>query len=230
MHRAFAGGSWQVVDLAADGDTVSLRIRFTGAGVASPVAALTREGDYWSLDWSGAVLRLRHTRGLGYLHELLANPGVDLHALRLAVAHAPTAPTAPPVEPELTACGSDDLGPLLDDTAKQAYRRRLTELGEELSDAEACHDTERAARARWELDALTQQLAAAFGLGGRARPTGSAAERARINITRAVRAAIARISETFPDLGHHLDSAIRTGTFSGYHPGPRPTLTWRLKR
>ncbi|QQQ81068.1 hypothetical protein IOD16_23315 [Saccharothrix sp. 6-C] len=71
---------------------------------------------------------------------------------------------------------------------------------------------------------------AAFGLGGRARPTGSAPERARINVTRAVRAAVARIAETFPDLGHHLDSAIRTGTFSGYQPGPRPALTWHLKR
>ena len=52
---------------------------------------------------------------------------------------------------------------------------------------------ERAEAVQDELDQLVAQLAAAFGLGGRDRRAASAAERARLNVTRAVRAAISRI-------------------------------------
>ena len=43
-----------------------------------------------------------------------------------------------------------DLGPLLDATAKRAYRRRLNELQSEIDDADGCADIERAGRARLE--------------------------------------------------------------------------------
>ena len=60
-------------------------------------------------------------------------------------------------------------GPALDAQAKDAYRRRLEELGEELEEARGWGDPERVARAEAEIDALTEQLAQAFGLGGRDR-------------------------------------------------------------
>jgi len=59
---------------------------------------------------------------------------------------------------------------------------------------------------------LTGQLAAAVGLGGRDRRAGSAAERARVNITRAIRAALARIRAHSPALAGHLDATIHTVT------------------
>jgi len=74
---------------------------------------------------------------------------------------------------------------------------------------------------------LTGQLAAAVGLGGRDRRAGSAAERARVNITRAVRAALARIRAHSPALAGHLDATIHTGTFCSYTPDPRAPITWR---
>ncbi len=229
VRRALAAADWQVVDLATEGDTVSLRLRFAGTAT-TPVAALSREGDHWSLEWAGSVLRLRSSKGLCYLHALLSSPGVDLHALQLAAAADPGAASAGRDDPDLTTGGHDGAGPLLDETAKNAYRRRLGDLREEVADAEACHDPERAERARSEIDALTRELARAFGLGGRARPACSPAERARVNITRSLRAVISRLAEDFPDLGHHLDTSVNTGTFSGYHPGPHPPVAWRLGR
>ncbi|ROP41911.1 nuclear transport factor 2 family protein [Saccharothrix texasensis] len=222
VRRAFADARWRVLDLAAEGDTVSLRIRFVGSG--PPTAVLSRQGDHWSLEWAGSVLTLRHTRGLGYLRELLARPGVEVFALDLVTTIGATGR----LEPGLTMDEPGDLGPLLDDTARNAYRRRLADLRAEETDAEDCCDPVRASRARAEIDALTRQLAQAFGLGGRARPTGSAAERARLNTTRALRSAITRITETFPDLGHHLTTTVHTGTRNTYRPGPRPALVWRL--
>lgn len=228
VGRVLTAADWRVLDLTAEGDTVCLRLRFTGTAT-TPVATLSREGDHWSLEWAGSVLRLRHCKGLSYLRALLSSPGVDLHALQLSAAADPGAPAGRD-DPELALGGCDGTGPLLDETAKNAYRRRLADLREEVDDAEACHDPERAERARSEIDALTGELARAFGLGGRVRPICSPAERARVNTTRSLRAVISRLTQDFPDLGHHLDSSVTTGTFSGYHPGPRPPVAWRLGR
>jgi hypothetical protein len=50
---------------------------------------------------------------------------------------------------------------------------------------------------------------------------GSAAERARASVTRAIRHAMARIRAHHPALGEHLDRTIRTGTYCAYLPDPR---------
>jgi hypothetical protein len=66
------------------------------------------------------------------------------------------------------------------------------------------------------------------GLGGRDRRAASSAERARVNVTRAIRAALGRIAEHSPALGRHLEATVRTGTFCSYVPDPRLPLTWQL--
>jgi hypothetical protein len=66
------------------------------------------------------------------------------------------------------------------------------------------------------------------GLGGRDRPARSAAERARVNTTRAIRAAIHRIEECDASLGRHLDRAVRTGTFCVYDPAPQDEVAWAM--
>ena len=124
--------------------------------------------------------------------------------------------------------GSDDAGPLLDAEAKAAYRERLRDLQQELAQAEAWNDPERAARLQEESDALTHELAAALGFGGRDRVASSAAERARISVTRAIRSSLTRIGEHSDGLSAHLDATIRTGTFCSYTPDPRAPITWRL--
>ena len=74
---------------------------------------------------------------------------------------------------------------------------------------------------------LIDELAAAAGLGGRDRRAGSAAERARVNITRAIMTAVARIRAQSPALADHLDATIHTGTFCSYTPNPRAPISWR---
>lgn len=169
-----------------------------------------REGEYWTLAYQGRLARLKDAKGLRYLAYLLERPGREVHALDLV---GIVAGHAIPVE-----AARGDAGEVLDATAKAAYRRRLGELGEELEEAEAFHDLERAARAKHEIDALARELAHGLGLGGRHRRTASAAERARLAVTKAIRAAIERIGEANPALGNHLRASIRTGTFCSYQP------------
>ena len=111
-------------------------------------------------------------------------------------------------------------GALIDDEARAAYRVRLRELQAELDEADAFNDPARGEAARLEMDALEAQLSAAFGLGGRPRPEGSAAERARQSVTKAIREATRRIAAEDSALGDHLDRSVRTGVYCVYDPDP----------
>lgn len=199
--------------------------RECGSAAASPAApaavvaenVFRREGDYWHVAFGGHAVRLRDLKGLHYLARLLAAPGRELHVIDLATG-AGGAARGPDALP----------GALLDAEAREAYRRRIAEVDEDIEDATAAGDAERATRAGAERDLLVGELARAVGLGGRDRRVGSASERARAGVTRAVRQAMARIQEHHPGLGEHLERAIRTGTWCAYLPDPRIPAAWRL--
>jgi hypothetical protein len=81
---------------------------------------------------------------------------------------------------------------------------------------------------RAEEDALVEELSRSVGLGGRGRRGGSAGERARLNATRAIRVAVARIAPADATLGDHLTRTVSTGTFCCYAPDPRARIAWRF--
>jgi len=115
---------------------------------------------------------------------------------------------------------------MLDAQAKAQYRARLEDLAEELREAEQWNDRERLARATEERESLAHELAAAIGLGGRDRKAASDAERARVNVTRSIKAALERIGEHSPALGRHLGATLRTGQYCSYVPDPRTPVRW----
>jgi non-specific serine/threonine protein kinase len=212
------------------------------AGAATPgsphtrAVAFYRRGDIWRIGPPDDPIQLHHVKGLTHIVRLLGAPHVDFHALDLAGASSgdrgsPAVSVAGVgVESgiEVRARGSGDAGPVLDAQAKAAYRVRLTELQEAIEEAESFNDPERAARAHDELGFVTRELASAIGLDGRDRKMGSDAERARVNVTRAIRTALKRIANYNPGLGRSLDNAIKTGTFSVYKPAPGEELLWDL--
>jgi hypothetical protein len=63
-------------------------------------------------------------------------------------------------------------------------------------------------------------------LGGRARRASSAAERARLNVTRALRAATGKVSEALPEAGAVLDRRLRTGLYCAYEPDVDDEVRW----
>jgi tetratricopeptide (TPR) repeat protein len=189
-----------------------------------------REGDYWTVRYQGSVIRLKDAKGLRHLARLLAHPGREFHAVDLESADSPAAlrtTTARGRSDDLeTRADLGDAGELLDATAKAAYQSRIEELRAELEEAEGFNDPARAAKARVELDFLVAELARAVGLGGRDRRAAGHAERARLNATRAIRAAIANLARVHPSLGRHLVSTIRTGRYCSYTPDPRVPIVW----
>jgi hypothetical protein len=174
-------------------------------------ALFRREDEYWTIGQPGGEFMLKNSKGLQYIARLLRDPGVELHAADLVTANG---------------ADSGDAGELLDAEAKAQYKRRLEDLREELEEANLFGDVERAAKARGEMDLLADELSRAVGLGGRDRKAASTAERARVNATRAIRAAIRRIAGQDTVLGSHLAVAIRTGTFCSYVPEPGLPISW----
>ena len=131
-------------------------------------------------------------------------------------------------EDGLQAARPADLGPLMDARAKEAYRSRIEDLRGELEEARSFNDEERAAAVEEELDALVGEIARATGLGGRSRTaSASPAERARVNVTKAIRTAIKLTERESPALAEHLRASVRTGRFCSYAPPGQAPPRWQ---
>lgn len=192
-------------------------------GMTGLPASLTPPADEWTLhrdgpDWllvaGDEQARLRDSRGMEYLRALLAAPGRDITALDLVAGGAGLAAAA--------------AEPLLDAAARTAYRRRLAAIEEELDAADTAGDSTRAQRAGTERDALLDELRRATGLGGRDRGVSRADERARVNVTRTLRATLGRITDAAPRAGAHLTASIHTGRACRYQPGPGGPSRWHV--
>jgi tetratricopeptide (TPR) repeat protein len=187
-----------------------------------------REGDYWTVVFEAQTVRVRDLKGMHYLARLLAAPGREYHVLDLVGAETESGAQVDNSKgARMPRPALGDAGEMLDPRARDAYRRRLAEIDDDIEQARAIGNAEQAAQAEVERDFLLRELGRAFGLGGRDRRAASASERARSGVTRAVRQTITRIAEHHPQLGEHLSLTIRTGTYCGYHPDPRAPARWR---
>lgn len=193
----------------ARGDAPSSPSGTMPTAAVSLAAALRHEGDFWTLAAGGEMTRLRDTKGVHYLAVLLAQPDRESHVMELlGVDDVPVG----------------DSGEALDDEARRLYRRRLKELEQAIESGTAT------AAQRDEHEALGRELRRATGLGGRSRRVGSEAERARLNVTRAVRSVLQKVRQDCPQLGAHLDRAVRTGVFCSYASDPEQPIIWEVVR
>jgi tetratricopeptide (TPR) repeat protein len=195
-------------------------------GVRSPEAAhplpeagtvFRLDGDTRTVAFAGSTALLHDLKGMRYLARLLAVPDREFHVLDLLAGESGGA-----------RLDGGDCGPVLDDQARAAYRRRLAEIEEDLDEAGGLGDGERLAQARADREYLVRELAGAFGLGGRHRALQSPSERARASVCRAVRYAVTRIGDHQPALADHLRRTVHLGTYCSYRPDPALAVCWVL--
>ena len=168
-----------------------------------------RAGAVWSVAFSGAEAHVPDAKGLHDIAILLARPGQPVQATDLAGMSTPSRGE-----------------PALDRRALAEYRARLRDLDEDIAEADANQDTERAARARLEHEALVAELGRSVGRGGRARRIGDDAEKARKTISARIYRALRLLDSHHPDLAAHLRDTVHTGAICAYEPG-RP-VDWEL--
>ncbi len=226
----------------------SARSSSVGTGDPAPsvrsaqTGVFSKEGEYWTVGYGGQSFRLKDTRGMAYLAHLLHHPSVEFHVLDLSggigsqredgeTSHS--VQSLPRGAEDLEKAGIHigslgDAGEMLDEQAKVAYRRRLSELREELEEAKERGNVERAEQAEQEIDSLTRELSRAVGLGGRNRRAVSASERARQSITKSIKSALERIAQSDARLGDIFARCIKTGTFCSYQPDPDFPIAWQF--
>ena len=193
------------------------------------------EGEYWRLFWVGSESRLKHRKGMIYIACLLHHPGQQIAATDLIASVESAGNTS--LSPAISASdagqanativrGLGDAGAALDSTARAQYRRRLEDLRDELETAERNNDLGRAEHARSEIEFIQAEISAAVGWHGRNRKRASHTERARLAVTKAIKAALVQIRAADPELGRHLSLGIRTGFFCSYQP--KQSVHWQV--
>lgn len=139
------------------------------------------------------------------LARLVERPDEEIHVLVLA-------------SDEGGSIAETSAGDQLDERARREYKTRLADLDADIEEAERNADRGRLEKLRREADALKGELSRAVGLGGKARQAGSSTERARVNVQRRVKDAVARISEADQEVGRAFERAVKTGTFCCFRP------------
>jgi tetratricopeptide (TPR) repeat protein len=204
-------------------------------------AKFYREGEFWTLGFVGTTFRLKDSKGIGYIANLLRNPALEFHVLDLvggSPGHREDEDLDQPrdvpsragelEQAGLHVGGLGDAGEMLDERARTEYRRRIAELREALDSAKEAADLERAEAAEAEIEALTREVARAVGLGGRNRRAASASERARQSVTKTIKAVIERIAESDAELAGLISRCVRTGAFCSYQPVPDSPVVWEF--
>ncbi|WP_052424093.1 hypothetical protein [Nonomuraea candida] len=179
----------------------------------SPARRFTFDGTVWTLTYAGRTVRMPDAKGLHDLRALLAQPGVDVPAVRLTG----DAPYGSPGNAPGTLTGNAPAA--LGGQAGKGYRDQLARLEEEITRALHLGDDERAA----VLDRERRQVVGE--LEERVRRSGDAAERARKTVSNRIRAALARLDRSHPELARHLRASISTGANCRYRPVSN--LTWQ---
>lgn len=196
---------------AATTEAASAGLPVTGYPAASSapapaVAEIQRVGRKWRLTLRGRGVLVEDSIGMVHLAVLIANPRREIQAADLVAGLAGLSGT------------SGEAGAaqrVLDPEAIAEYRSRLKRLDTEIDELEP----DRARQARAERDWLVAQLSSAAGFGGRTRAFPDQPERARVAVGKAIRRALARITEADGVIGEHLRQTVHTGVRCSYWPG-----------
>jgi tetratricopeptide (TPR) repeat protein len=188
------------------------------------------DGDTRTVCFADRTTRTHDLKGFRYLERLLAEPAREFHVLDLVAVERGSLPTGPITDKraDLAADGTGAGLPVLDDQARDAYRRRLAEVDEDIEEATRMNDVGRLELAQRDRVYLIAELKRAIGLGGRHRSVGGTAERARTSVTRSLRYGLGRLAEHHPSLAAHLEHSVHTGTYCSYQPDPLAAIVWHM--
>jgi tetratricopeptide (TPR) repeat protein len=191
-------------------------------------AVFRRDGDTRLVRLADHSTVVRDLKGFRYVERLLSDPGREFHVLDLVAVEAGLLTSGPSGDHGLDDGRLATSGlPVLDDRAREAYRRRLAEVEEDIDEATAMNDTGRRELAERDREYLVAELRRAVGLGGQQRTTAASPERARTAVTRSMRYALARLAEHHPTAAAHLEQHVRTGTYCCYEPDTLAPIEWQ---
>ena len=112
-------------------------------------------------------------------------------------------------------------------SGKKHLEQAIRQIQYRIDEAAELRDEENQAALEAQQEEILSHIAAESGMGGKPRKASSSIERLRKAVTKRIHGDIKKITKTFPDLGHHLNDTISTGTQCHY--SPHPPIEWLLK-
>ncbi|MGE0509670.1 MAG: hypothetical protein AB7Q42_12145 [Acidimicrobiia bacterium] len=228
--EAFGASRWTA---KAEHLVAGTRPSLIAAGTPDEAMATFRcDGETRTVCFAGLTVLLHDLKGFRYIERLLASPNREFHVLDLVAVETGVLPLGPTLDRgEDAAANAIGAGmPPIDDEARDAYRRRLAEVDEDIEEATLMNDLGRVELAQRDREYLIKELTHAVGLGGRHRLVGGTSERARTSVTRSLRYALGRLTQHHPALATHLEHSVHTGTYCVYAPDPLASVHWRIGR
>ena len=187
------------------------------------------DGSAWIVELAGVQARVKDLKGIRYLRRLVGEPGREFHVLDLvAVEHGTLRTGSSQQLGELSHRHGESGLPVIDQAARDAYRRRLADVDEDIEEATQRNDLGRLEKAEADRRYLIRELTSAVGLGGQTRTVGSSSERARTSVARSVHYAFNQIADRHAAFAEHVRSSVHTGTYCTYRPDPLATVCWDL--
>lgn len=194
-------------------------------------------GEKWQLTFDDETVYMNDRIGIRYIAYLLARPDDEISAILLYQAVNLKGPPSLEAEEEwqikdsfyteaLENRDSENPIPLSDKKAIKAYKAKLSELYEELQDAERYFSDEEKTRIQGEIDKIEQHFGKVLGLGGMARKADDESEKIRKSVSNAITRARQKILEKHYILGRHLEKYISTGMVISYRPDH--PIDWQL--
>ena len=168
-----------------------------------------RDGEIFTIEYDGKVIRAKDSKGLRDLERLLSDPGRECTSSTSSAVRARSAPT-------ISARRSMR-------ALRAEYRRRLEQLDSEIEEAADRADRGSLERLQGERDFLIEELRRALGLGGRPRRAGEVHERARKAVSGRIRLAIERLGADHPSLAGATSLTL-------FRPGPSAAIARRARR
>jgi hypothetical protein len=176
------------------------------------VASFSCTGSVRTVVLGGITTSLPDLKGFRYLERLLSAPGREFHVLDLVAVDEGVLPAG-------NVARQDGLI-VLDDRAREAYRRRLAEVQDDIDDATAMNDLARRELAERDRDYLIAELRSAVGSPDGHAP--AAAPSGQEPPSPAIRYGLDRLADHHPVAATHLGQRIRTGAYCSYSPDLLP--------
>jgi len=178
---------------------------------------LKNQGATWLAVYDGIPKSIPHSNGVVYIAYLLRQPGQEVHAAKLRS----------DVQGDGRNVSAGSAGEVLDTQALQDYKDRITEIDEELAEAENNNDISRKDKLAEERAALYAEVGSATGLGGRNRKVADDRERHRQAVSAAIHRALRAVKKVHYPLWQHLKNSVTIGEYLSYTPDQ--TTSWTIE-
>jgi hypothetical protein len=199
---------WETLEhLISKDDARYAAVTATGKNV-SEENIFRREGQMWTFCYNGMTKHFKHSKGLLYISYLLGSPFQEYHVAELVNA-------AETPEKEVLSFSS---GKVSTKETVANYRKRLSDIRDELAKADETGDLLLKKELLKEKQALEKQLLQAVGMGGKLKKNPDETRRQANAVSEAITRSLKTIYKNHPSLWQHLFNAINRGEYLSYTP------------